>query len=134
MGITSWSKRLRFEGAAAWLAGALSGIFGGLVGNQGGIRSAAMLGMRVSKESFVATATAIALVVDAARMPVYALMQGKQVLDIWPVLSLAIIGVVVGTIAGERVLRRIPEPLFRRVVSFIILALGISLLLHPGSG
>jgi uncharacterized protein len=134
MGITSWSKRLRFEGAAAWLAGALSGIFGGLVGNQGGIRSAAMLGMRVSKESFVATATAIALVVDAARMPVYALMQGKRVLEIWPVLSLAIIGVVVGTIAGERVLRRIPELLFRRVVSFIILALGISLLLHPGSG
>ncbi len=134
MGITSWSKRLHFEGPAAWIAGALSGIFGGLVGNQGGIRSAAMLGMRVSKESFVATATAIALVVDAARMPVYALMQGKQVLEIWPVLLLATIGVVVGTIAGERVLRRIPEPLFRRVVSFIILALGISMLRHPGKG
>jgi uncharacterized membrane protein YfcA len=55
MGITSSSKRLRFEGAVAWIAGALSGIFGGLVGNQGGIRSAAMLGMHVSKESFVAT-------------------------------------------------------------------------------
>lgn len=133
MGLTSWSKRLRFEGAGAWIAGALSGIFGGLVGNQGGIRSAAMLGMRVSKESFVATATAIALVVDAARMPVYALMQGKQVLEIWPVLLLATIGVVVGTIVGERVLRRIPEPVFRRVVSFVILALGISLLLHPGN-
>jgi len=133
-GITGWSQRLRFEGATAWIAGALSGIFGGLVGNQGGIRSAAMLGMRVSKESFVATATAIALAVDAARMPVYALMQGKQVLEIWPVLLLATIGVVAGTIAGERVLRRIPEPLFRRVVSFMILALGISLLLHPGNG
>src|SRR5713226_5827876 len=43
MGITGWSQRLRFEGATAWIAGALSGIFGGLVGNQGGIRSAAML-------------------------------------------------------------------------------------------
>src|ERR1700680_3706716 len=103
MGITGWSQRLRFEGAVSWIAGALSGVFGGLVGNQGGIRSAAMLGMRVSKESFVATATAIALLVDAARMPVYALMQGKQVLEIWPALLLAIIGVVVGTIAGERV-------------------------------
>jgi uncharacterized membrane protein YfcA len=55
------------------------------------------------------------------------------VLEIWPVLLLATIGVVVGTIAGERVLRRIPEPVFRRVVSFVILALGISLLLHPGN-
>jgi uncharacterized membrane protein YfcA len=133
MGITGWSRQLRFEGAAAWIAGALSGVFGGLVGNQGGIRSAAMLGMRVSKESFVATATAIALLVDAARMPVYAAMQARQVVDIWPVLLFAIIGVVAGTIAGERVLRRTPESLFRRVVSFIILALGISLLLHPGN-
>jgi hypothetical protein len=131
MGITGWSRKLRFEGAAAWIAGALSGVFGGLVGNQGGIRSAAMLGMRVPKESFVATATAIALIVDAARMPVYAVMQAKQVLQIWPIVLLAAIGVVVGTIAGERALRKIPEPIFRRLVSLIVLALGISLLLHP---
>jgi uncharacterized membrane protein YfcA len=134
LGITGWSQRLRFEGAAAWMAGALSGVFGGLVGNQGGIRSAAMLGLRVSKESFVATATAIALVVDVARMPVYALVQGKQVLAIWPLLVLAITGVVAGTLAGERILRRIPDQIFRRVVSVIILALGISMLLHQGKG
>lgn len=131
MGITGWSRKLRFEGDAAWIAGALSGVFGGLVGNQGGIRSAAMLGMRVSKESFVATATAIALLVDSARMPIYAVMQSKQVLQIWPVLLLAVIGVIVGTMAGERVLRKIPEPLFRRLVSLIILGLGISMLLYP---
>jgi uncharacterized membrane protein YfcA len=134
MGATGLSKRMRFEGAVAWIAGALSGAFGGLVGNQGGIRSAAMLGMRVSKESFVATATAIALVVDVARMPVYAAIQGKQVLDIWLVLLFAIVGVVLGTLAGERLLSKIPEPLFRRTVSVIILALGVALLLHPAGG
>jgi uncharacterized membrane protein YfcA len=134
MGMTGLSKRMRFEGAVAWVAGALSGAFGGLVGNQGGIRSAAMLGMRVSKESFVATATAIALVVDGARMPVYGILQGRQVLGIWPILLLAIIGVIVGTLAGGRLLRSIPEPLFRRVVSIIILALGVVLLLYPGKG
>ena len=134
LGVTGLSSRMRFEGALAWIAGALSGAFGGLVGNQGGIRSAAMLGMRVSKESFVATATAIALVVDLARMPVYAVMQAKQVLEIWPVLLLAIVGVILGTLAGERILRKIPEPLFRRIVAAIILALGVGLLLHPGSG
>lgn len=132
MGLTGLSKKLRFEGAAAWIAGALSGAFGGLVGNQGGIRSAAMLGMRISKESFVATATAIALLVDGARMPVYAAIQGRQVLQLWPVLLLATIGVVVGTIAGERLLRKIPEPVFLRVVAALILALGVSMFLHPG--
>ena len=134
MGVTGLSTRMRFEGVAAWIAGALSGAFGGLVGNQGGIRSAAMLGMRVSKESFVATATAIALVVDLARMPVYAVVQGKEVMGIWPVLLLAIIGVVLGTLAGERVLRKIPEPLFRRIVSLIVLTLGVALFLYPGKG
>ena len=134
MGVTGLSRRMRFEGVAAWIAGALSGAFGGLVGNQGGIRSAAMLGMRVSKESFVATATAIALVVDLARMPVYAVVQGREVMAIWPVLLLAIIGVVLGTLAGERVLRKIPEPLFRRIVSLIILTLGVALFFYPGKG
>lgn len=132
MGITGLSKRMRFEGPTAWAAGALSGAFGGLVGNQGGIRSAAMLGMRVSKESFVATATAIALIVDGARMPVYAVMQWRQALEIWPMILLAIIGVVIGTLAGERILRQIPEPVFRRLVGVIILTLGIFLFVHPG--
>ena len=131
MGITGLSKRMRFQGATAWMAGALSGAFGGLVGNQGGIRSAAMLGMAVSKESFVATATAIALIVDAARMPVYAVVQGRQVLEMSMFVLLAIIGVVLGTLLGTRVLRRVPENVFLRLVSIIILALGVSMLVHP---
>jgi uncharacterized membrane protein YfcA len=32
--------------------------------------------------------------------------------------------VVLGTLAGEGVLRRIPEPVFRRVVAAVVLALG----------
>jgi uncharacterized protein len=132
MNLTGWSQLLRFEGPSAWIAGALSGTFGGLVGNQGGIRSAAMLGMKVSKESFVATATAIALLVDGARMPVYAVLHWRAVVQLWPILLLTIFGVVVGTLAGERLLQRIPPPLFRRIVAIIILGLGVSLLVHPG--
>jgi hypothetical protein len=39
--LTGLSKRMRFRGPAAWIAGALSGLLGGLVGNQGGIRTPA---------------------------------------------------------------------------------------------
>src|SRR5437899_12396609 len=59
------------ELGAPRIAGGVSGGFGGLVGNQGGIRSAAMLGLNVPRDAFVATATAIALMVDVARVPVY---------------------------------------------------------------
>jgi uncharacterized membrane protein YfcA len=68
---TGLAKRLEFRGWLAWAAGAMSGLLGGLVGNQGGIRSAALLGFNLPKERFVGTATAIALFVDGARTPVY---------------------------------------------------------------
>ena len=98
--ITGSAQRWRFHGSVAWIAGALSGFFGGLVGNQGGIRSAAMLGFDLPKERFVATATAIALIVDAARMPVYVAVERAQVAAIWSLVAIASVGVVVGTLAG----------------------------------
>lgn len=130
-GITGLASRMRFGRRTAWMAGAASGIFGGLVGNQGGIRSAAMLGFNINKESFVATATAIALMVDCARMPVYFIGEARELGRAWIYLVIGTIGVIAGTIAGQRVLGKIPEKVFRRIVSLIVLALGIALLLHP---
>lgn len=130
MGLTGLSSRLRFQGWAAWVAGFLSGLLGGLVGNQGGIRSAAMLGFDVPRHAFVATATAVGLIVDGARMPVYFLTQGSEIANLWPVLAATTVGALVGTVAGERLLRQMPEPVYRRVVSSLILALGLFMLLR----
>lgn len=55
-GVTGFASRMRFGRRAAWVAGAASGVFGGLVGNQGGIRSAALFGFEIEREAFVATA------------------------------------------------------------------------------
>jgi uncharacterized membrane protein YfcA len=128
--ITGSAQRWRFHGSVAWIAGALSGFFGGLVGNQGGIRSAAMLGFDLPKERFVATATAIALVVDAARMPVYVVVERAQVAAIWPLVVVATVGVVGGTLAGQRVLALVPEQRFRQIVGAIVLLLGIAMLVR----
>jgi uncharacterized protein len=127
--LTGRTRRWRFHGSVAWAAGALSGLFGGLVGNQGGIRSAALLGFDLPKERFVATATAIALFVDAARMPVYLAVQREQVAAIWPLVLLATVGVVGGTLAGERLLERVSAVRFKQIVGTIILLLGIVTLL-----
>ncbi len=127
-GVTGITQRMRFHGWVAWVAGGFSGLLGGLVGNQGGIRSAAMLGFDVQRETFVATATAIALLVDGARMPVYLVTEGREILSVWPLVVLAATGTLAGTFLGGQVLRWIPEPVFRRIVSFIILALGVAVL------
>jgi uncharacterized membrane protein YfcA len=128
--LTGLMHRVRLGRLAAWVAGALSGLFGGLVGNQGGIRSAALLAFDTEKDAFVKTATAIGLVVDGARMPVYLLTERLQLDAIWPIIAFAIAGVLIGTVMGERLLRRIPESLFRAVVAVILLALGAWMALH----
>ena len=132
-GASGVASKMRFGRTKAWIAGATSGLFGGLVGNQGGIRSAALLGFEVSKESFVATATAIALLVDIFRMPVYAVTQYRAMSSHWPSMLLATIGVVIGTLVGKPLLQRIPEKTYRVIVSVIIFALGVWMLLHPGA-
>lgn len=128
MGLSGLSDRLRFKGPAAWAAGFFSGVLGGLVGNQGGIRSAAMLGFSVPKESFVATATAAALAVDLARMPVYVTTEYGGIVSIWPLVLMATAGAIIGTLAGTRLLSWIPDPVFKRLVSMLILALGVFML------
>jgi uncharacterized membrane protein YfcA len=128
IGLLGYADRMRFGRGAARLAGGVSGAFGGLVGNQGGIRSAAMLGLGVQGPAFVATATATGIMVDAVRMPVYFITEHKRMFSAWPVIIAAIIGVVLGTLVGERQLRKIPEKAFRRTVSAILLAVGVYLL------
>jgi uncharacterized membrane protein YfcA len=86
---TGWMRRVQWGRRSAWAAGGVSGLLGGLVGNQGGIRTAALLGFDVPKEAFVATSTAIGLFVDAARMPVYFATEWRDIVRIWPLVGAA---------------------------------------------
>ncbi len=127
-GVTGWSDHLRFGRRGAWIAGGVSGMLGGLVGNQGGVRAAAMLALDVRKEVFVATAVAIALVVDGARLPVYAFSTGRELLTVWPIIAGASAAVILGTFLGRTMLGRVPENVFRRLVAGLLLVLGVTML------
>ena len=102
--LTGLSKRMRFRGAAAWIAGALSGSARRTGRQSGGIRSAAMLGVDLPRQAFVGTATAVALIVDGARLPVYLATTGHEMLAMWPTVAAATAGVVIGTLFGHRLL------------------------------
>ena len=129
-GITGLSERLRLGTRAGWIAGVVSGALGGLVGNQGGIRSAALLGYNLSPTAFVATATAAGLIVDVARLPVYLAAEHARLVQRADIIGLATVGVVIGTIAGGPVLKRLPGPVFRRVVGALVLMLGLYMFLR----
>jgi hypothetical protein len=122
------ARRVHLSKSGALAAGALSGLFGGLVGNQGGIRSAAMLALPLRRDAFVATATATALLVDGVRMPVYFVSTGARIAEAWPIVLLATAGVVIGTLAGRTALARIPEPRFRTAVAVMLTMLGLYML------
>lgn len=122
----SWTIPSRF----AMVGGFVSGIFGGWVGNQGGVRTATMLGLEVQKSAFVATATASALLVDLARLPVYVVMYADALRESGRWIGLSTMGVLLGTWLGLSILRQIPEAAFKRVVAAILLAIGMVVLIH----
>lgn len=127
LGVAGYSDRVRMQRRGAWFAGALSGFLGGFIGNQGGVRAAAMLALDVRKEVFVATAVAIALVVDGARLPVYGISVGRELVANWRIVSIATVGVLAGTMMGKRLLGWIAEAVFRRIVSALLVLLGIAI-------
>lgn len=131
--LTEWTSRWTPRGSMVWLLGLVSGAFGGLAGNQGGLRAAALGPFRLAPAPFVATATATGLLVDAARMPIYAIDLARTAVlpaGFWMVVAAASVGVTVGTVAGERILVGLSVAAFRRVLGIAIGLLGVWLLVH----
>jgi uncharacterized membrane protein YfcA len=128
VGLTGWPSRWRMTGAGAAILGLLSGFFGGVAGNQGGLRAAALLGFGLGPAAYVATSTTIALLVDAARTPIYVWRAGSVLIGLVGPIAIATVGVLIGTLLGERLLLGLPADRFRRIVSTLIGLLGVWLL------
>ena len=87
------------------------------------------IGFDLPKQTFVATATAIALFVDGARVPVYLVTQYAEIAAIPRQVALATAGVTIGTAIASRALGRIPDLWFRRFLALVLAMLGAAMLL-----
>ena len=130
-GLTGWTERWTPRGPQVWGLGLLSGFFGGVVGNQGGLRAAALSVFRLTPAAFVATSTVVGVLVDLARAPVYLYHAGTRLLSLWQLVAIAALGVLIGTLLGERLLLGLSRARFHLVVSLAIGALGLWFLLAP---
>lgn len=129
-GLTGWVQRWRPHGAGVALLGAGSGFFGGIAGNQGGLRSAALLAFGLAPAAYVATATMTGVLVDAARMPVYVWRATPSLVADRTIIVVATVGVLIGTLLGERILLGLSLQQFRRIVSLLIGLLGVGLVIQ----
>lgn len=102
--------------------GSVSGFLAGLIGTGGALRASFLTGLNLEKFTYIATAASIALVTDATRIPVY-ISQGFLPEQYYWYIPILIVIAVSGSYIGKKIVTRIDNTLFRKIVSIgIILA------------
>ena len=124
-------QSISFKPSFLPVGGFLSGFFGGLSGNQGAFRSAFLAKCGLSKEEFLGTGVASAVLVDLARISVYMShfqsigLEGKAPLIVWVTLS-----AFLGSWIGSRFMWKVTLRAIRILVVVLLMCIAAGL----GSG
>ncbi|HEX4567039.1 MAG TPA: hypothetical protein VH138_10425, partial [Vicinamibacterales bacterium] len=68
--------------------------------------------------------------VDGARLPVCLVSEGRELSQVGIPILVTIAGVILGTIVGARLLRRVSERWFRTIVALILQVLGAAMIVQ----
>lgn len=108
-------------------AGGLVGFLAGLVGTAGALRTAFLSTFKLEKNHFLGTSFAIAFFVDLTRVATYL---GSGILELNLGIWLSIFAVaVLGSLLGRKLVFKLPEKIFYRIVYVALLLAGIKFLL-----
>ncbi|MCB9314006.1 MAG: TSUP family transporter [Lewinellaceae bacterium] len=123
-------RQLVFSRRSLPFGGLLSGFFGGLSGHQGALRSAFLIRLGLSKESFIASGILIALGIDIVRLLTYGTSGWVHLsTDVLPALGVGISCAIIGAYLGRQWLRKATLPVLQRVVAVTILLMAVALAL-----
>ncbi len=112
------------------LGGLISGFFGGLSGHQGALRSLFLVRAGMQPAAYVATGTAIALIVDFTRIPIYWTRFGRNVFDGHAaVLTSAVVAALFGALLGKRWLKNLKSSALHFIVGMLMMGMGLGLFL-----
>jgi uncharacterized membrane protein YfcA len=108
--------------------GSVTGFITALVGTGGALRATLLQGFNIEKIKYIATAATIAFATDATRIPVY-ISQGfltEQYFIYIPIL----LGIAIsGSFLGRRIVKRINQELFRKIVLVAIIFVSIKFII-----
>lgn len=123
-------RQLQFSRKSLPFGGLLSGFFGGLSGHQGALRSAFLIRLGLSKETFIASGILIALGIDMVRLLTYGTSSWLRLTaDVLPALGVGIGCAITGAYLGRQGLRKTTLPTLQRFVAVTILLMALALAL-----
>ncbi len=121
---------LQFSPKYLPVGGLLSGFFGGLSGHQGAFRSAFLVKSGLNKEAFIATSNAIALVIDIARLSVYATgLKFEFIGESYGIVIASTFAAFAGTIFGNQLLKKTSLNFLKILVGLFLAIMGILIIL-----
>jgi uncharacterized membrane protein YfcA len=122
-GFDKWAVPARFLP----LGGVLSGFFGGMSGHQGALRSAFLIRAGLSKEAFIATGVAAAVLVDVSRLAVYGLeftAGSERAQTPWALVAAASAAAFAGSLIGAKLVKKVTLRGVRITVGVLLLVLA----------
>lgn len=105
----------------------LSGFLTGFIGTGGAIRGIALGGLNLSKEAFVYLSSMIDTGGDVLRLSIY-LSKGYMEWEQWYYLPLLFVAASIGTYIGKKMLARIPQLTFEKIVLVFTSISGVLLI------
>lgn len=112
--------------------GALSGFFAGVFGIGGAVRSLFLTAFDLPKAVYISTAGAIALFIDMTRLTTYFANGARLSTLLLYGLPLFLPASFLGAALAKRIVDRIPQQDFRKIVAVFLFLMGAKLLLFPG--
>lgn len=109
------------------LGGGISGFMQGLIGIGGPLRGAFLSSYNLKKFKYIATLSAIAVAEDATRIPIYFANNLLEPQFYYYIPFLVVIGIV-GSYTGKKIVNRIPQNIFKKIVLVIIAVAGMVLI------
>ncbi|MGZ7049364.1 MAG: sulfite exporter TauE/SafE family protein [Methanobacterium sp.] len=108
------------------IGGGLSGFMQGLIGIGGPLRGAFLNSYNLKKFKYIATLSAIAIIEDATRIPIYFSNNLLEPQFYYYIPFLVVIGIA-GSYTGRKIVNRIPQNIFKKVVLVVIAIVSLVL-------
>ena len=110
------------------LGGGISGFLVGLIGTGGALRASFLTGLKMDKEKYIATSAVVALGTDATRIPYY-ITSGFLLEQYYYLIPFLFVSAFLGSYVGKKVVTRINQEKFKKMVLIAIILVSIKFLL-----